>query len=130
MKGEYQSFDIARVREAEGQTTFVCPENQNYLIQLRPGSTVVINGEVIKNKAIVANFKDFHFTTDDPVVIDLLRKSKAMKDGSIQELSLVRARNHDAEVASAAKTLAEKPEVLKAALAQLKQGKAVAPQTA
>jgi len=128
-RGEFnRTFDPEAVREKASGFTFVCPGCQQYLVRLKPGRKDVYNGEVITKDDVVAQFENFYFHTDDPEVAELIRKSDAAKGGRVRELSALKQDIRERKVDSTAKALAADPELLKAAIAQLKTGKGSAPE--
>jgi hypothetical protein len=128
-RGEYnRTFDAEAVREKGSGFSFVCPDCQQYLLRLKPGRKDVYNGEVITKEDIVAQFENFYFNTDDPEVAELIRKSDAVKRGRVRELSALKQDLRERKVDATAKALAADPELLRAAVAQLKTGKGNAPE--
>jgi hypothetical protein len=128
-RGEYnRKFDVSAVREQATGFTFVCPETQQYVMLLKSGRTDVYNGIPVVTKDLYARFEDFRFFTTDPAVADLIRNSPAVTAGRVREFSTLQRESRETQVVAAAKALAADPELLKAAIAQLKTGKGNAPE--
>jgi hypothetical protein len=130
VKGEFnQSFDVNKVRASlDGVSVFVAPDAQQYVLLVRPGKKTVINGEVITEPDITAFFKDFTYRTDDPEVAELIRKTPAFKAGRVKELGTLRAEKAKQAIDAKVKEVVSDPELTKAVLASLKQGRSSTPE--
>jgi hypothetical protein len=129
-KGEYnRTFNPDNVRGVlDGVYIFVCPDVQQYTLHARPEKKSVINGEVVTENGVVVEFREFTYRTTDETVADLIRKSNAYKRGTVRELGALRQETKEARLSAKAKEVAADPELTKAVLSQLKQGKAAAPE--
>lgn len=132
VRGEYnRTFNVDAVGDpTQGVFVFVSPEVQQYMLLVKPGKKMVVNGEVITEPDVTAFFTDFNFRTDDAELASLIRKTPAFKAGRIQELGTLRDATKQKRIEDKAKEVAADPELAKAVLAALKQGRAVAPTVA
>lgn len=132
VKGEYnQPFDVERVKASlDGVFVFVAPDVQQYVLLVKPGKKTVINGEVIVEDDITAFFRDFTYKTEDPSVAELIRKTDAFRKGRVKELGTLRAEQKQKTLDAKVKEVTSDPELTRAVLASLKQGKASTPEVA
>jgi hypothetical protein len=118
-RGEYgQGIRLEDIRQGEGEYVFVCPNTQQYMIQLQKDEKVIFNGELVKTPAITAQFRDYKFVTNDPKVAELVRRSKAFQKGTIKELSRAKEDAASARARKVKEMLASDPELVAALVAE------------
>lgn len=120
-RGEYgQGLNLDSITDAQG-FTFVCPTVQQFMLQLQRGENIMVDGKVIAKPDIEARFTDYRFVTKDEHIAELLRKTKAFRNGKIKELASAKADKAEEKQRKLKEQIEADPELKKALLAELKQ---------
>jgi hypothetical protein len=86
-RGEYgRGLDLSKITDIQGNT-FVCPKTEHFMVLLQDEKKWVVNGEVVKEKPIFAEFRQHRFASKDEKLVELLRKSAPFLRGDIKELA-------------------------------------------
>lgn len=118
-RGEYgRGLDLDSITDEQG-FTFVCPKTENLLVLLKNDKKYAINGEVITEPAMSAQFYQHRFATRDKDVAAELRKSSPFKKGLIKELGDAKAAAKEAKVRAAIEAAKADPDLLKAIKGEL-----------
>lgn len=128
-RGEYGEFDVAKQSDAaEGKVVFVSPFAHKHKILLVRSKKYVVNGEVVDEPALWAEFDGFRLETDDEKMINLIRKTDDYVKGRVKELGVVKQEDVGARGAAIAAVLAADPVLQKEVVGRLKAGKSSAPE--
>jgi hypothetical protein len=121
-RGEHgRGLDLDRITAIQGHT-FVCPKTEHLTVLLKNGRKYVVNGEVISEDPIFAEFRQHRFATKDDNLAELLRQSSSFQLGEIKELETAKA-DSAAEKARKIKEALEADPDLKASIAALMKSK-------
>jgi hypothetical protein len=121
-RGEHgRGLDLERITAIQGHT-FVCPKTEHFTVLLKNGRKYAINGEVITEDPIFAEFRQHRFATKNDELADLLRNSQAFARGDIKELETAKA-DSAAEKARKIKEALEADPDLKATIEALVRSK-------
>lgn len=132
VQGEHQPFDAQRVTDRfkdtplEGKVVFICPNAEQFLIQIVRAKTFVVDNRVVDQEQRVVQFHDHTYISDDPVEIDLIRKHRAYQRGKIRELGQIAKQAKERKVQDVLAQLSD-PNVRDAVTRALEQGRASVP---
>jgi hypothetical protein len=135
VRGEYnRTFDADAVRvkddPTQGQYVFVAPDAQQYMLQVTPDTIASVDGALRTIPGFTAFFSNFYYRTTSEQEAELIRATDAFKKGRVKELGTLRHETKQRSLDAEAKRVASNPELAKAVLAQLKQGRSVTPEVA
>lgn len=134
-RGEYnRSFELDKITVKDdpmnGVFVFVAPDAQQYVLMVTGDTIDVIDGQKRTVPGFTAFFQNFYFRTESQKQAELIRATDAFKKGRVKELGTLRHETKQRSLDAEAKRVAADPDLAKAVLAQLKQGRTSTPEVA
>jgi hypothetical protein len=121
-RGEHgRGLDLEKITAIQGHT-FVCPKTEHFIVLLKNGRKYAINGEVITEQPVSAEFRMHRFATKDDEIAALLRKSAPFARGEVKELQQAKDESAAAKARRVKEMLDADPDLAEA-VAALSKGK-------